>query len=143
MKGMQLLLFLPCAAFVLLAYLTFEVMIFRWSCRLARVPRPTLLRSVSIVLVVIFAVSVAEGILGSAITEAYILGGYPLWEAGFVAFFLGLPVHMAVCSALHARMLRRPLGEGLSVWLVEKTIKLGLISVGAGLMALLILANRA
>ncbi len=52
---------------------------------------------------------------------------------------LGLPV----CSALHAKMLGRPLGEGLSVWLVEKSIKLGLISIGAGLFALLILANKA
>ena len=63
--------------------------------------------------------------------------------AGFVAFFLGLPVHMAVCSSIHAKMLRRPLSEGISVWLVEKSIKLGLISIGLGIVALLILASKA
>ena len=143
MKGMQLALFLGCAAFVLVAYFLFEVMLFRWSCRLAKVPQPGVLRSVAIVLSVLFAVSVAEGALGSVVTEAYNLGGYPLWEAGFVAFFLGLPVHMAVCSSIHAKMLRRPLSEGISVWLVEKSIKLGLISIGLGIVALLILASKA
>ncbi len=143
MKGAPLLLFLACAAFVLISYLLFEIMLFRFSCKLAKVPRPSLLRSASIVIVVIFAVTVAEGALGSLIREAYVLGGYPLWEAGFVAFFLGLPVHMAVCSALHSKMLGRPLSEGLSVWIVEKSIKLGLISVGAGIFALLIFANKA
>ena len=142
MKG-PFLLYLVCGAFVFLAYFVFEVLLFRYSCRLAKVPRPGLLRSVAIVVVVLFAVSLAEGALGGLVREAYVFGGYPLWEAGFVAFFLGLPVHMAVCSALHAKMLGRPLSEGLSVWLVEKSIKLGLISVGAGLFALLILLTKA
>ena len=142
MKG-PLLLYLVCGAFVFVAYFVFEVLLFRYSCRLAKVPRPGFLRSVAIVVVVLFAVSLAEGALGGLVREAYVFGGYPLWEAGFVAFFLGLPVHMAVCSALHAKMLGRPLSEGLSVWLVEKSIKLGLISIGAGIVALLILANKA
>ena len=142
MKG-PILLYLVCGAFVFLAYFVFEVLLFRYSCRLAKVPRPGVLRSVAIVVVVLFAVSLAEGALGGLVREAYVFGGYPLWEAGFVAFFLGLPVHMAVCSALHAKMLGRPLSEGLSVWLVEKSIKLGLISIGAGIFALLILANKA
>ena len=142
MKG-PLFLYLVCGAFVFVAYFIFEVLLFRYSCRLAKVPRPGFLRSVAIVVVVLFAVSLAEGALGGLVREAYVFGGYPLWEAGFVAFFLGLPVHMAVCSALHAKMLGRPLSEGLSVWLVEKSIKLGLISIGAGLFALLILANKA
>ncbi len=142
MKG-PFLLYLICGAFVFLAYFVFEVLLFRYSCRLAKVPRPGFLRSVAIVVVVLFAVSLAEGALGGLVREAYVFGGYPLWEAGFVAFFLGLPVHMAVCSALHAKMLGRPLSEGLSVWLVEKSIKLGLISVGAGIFALLILVNKA
>ena len=142
MKG-PFFLYLVCGAFVFVAYFVFEVLLFRYSCRLAKVPRPGLLRSVAIVVVVLFAVSLAEGALGGLVREAYVLGGYPLWEAGFVAFFLGLPVHMAVCSALHAKMLARPLSEGLAVWLVEKSIKLGLISVGAGIVALLILANKA
>ena len=142
MKG-PLFLYLVCGAFVFVAYFVFEVLLFRYSCRLAKVPRPGFLRSVAIVVVVLFAVSLAEGALGGLVREAYVFGGYPLWEAGFVAFFLGLPVHMAVCSALHAKMLGRPLSEGLSVWLVEKSIKLGLISIGAGLFALLILANKA
>ena len=62
MKGPQLLLFLACGAFVLFAYFVFEVLVFRYSCKLARVPRPTLLRSIAIVIVVLFAVSVAEGV---------------------------------------------------------------------------------
>ena len=134
---------LACGGAVVLFYFAFEVLIFRLSCRLARAPRPTFMRSVGIVFVVLFAVSAVEGLIGSLIREAYILGGYPLWEAGLVAFFIGLPVHMLVASAIHAKMLDMSFVEGLAVWFIEKAIKLGMIAFAAAMVALVLLLAKA
>jgi len=141
--GVKLLLFLVCGGVALLFYFAFEVLIFRLSCRLTGAPRPTLGRSIGIVLVVLVAVSAVEGLISSGIVEAYIAGGYPLWEAGLVAFFVGLPIHMLVASAIHAKMMGMSFIEGFAVWFVEKAIKLGLIAFGAGTIALVLLLSRA
>ena len=140
--GVKLLLFLICGSVVLLFYFAFEVLIFRLSCRLARAPRPSLGRSIGIVLVVLVAISAAEGLVSSILIEAYIAGGYPLWEAGIVAFFVGLPVHMLVASAIHAKMMGMSFAEGFAVWFVEKAIKLGLIAFSVGMVALVLLLAK-
>jgi len=140
--GVNLLLFLLCGGVAVLFYFAFEVLLFRMSCRLARVMQPTFGRSIGIVLVVLVAVSAVEGLIGSILVEAYIAGGYPLWEAGFVAFFICLPVHMLVASAIHAKMMSMSFVEGFAVWFVEKAIKLGLIAFGAGMVAIVLLLAR-
>jgi hypothetical protein len=88
------------------------------------------------------AVFIAEGILGAAVRAAYQAGGYPLWEAGLVIFFVGLPVHMLVSAAIHARLASQSFGDGLSVWFVEKSIKLMMALVLGGLLALVIFSRR-
>jgi hypothetical protein len=140
--GVKLLMFLVCGGVALLFYFLFEVMIFRTACRLAGAPRPTFGRSIGIVLVVLVAVSAVEGLVSTALVEAYIAGGYPLWEAGFVAFFVGLPIHMLVASAIHAKMMGMSFIEGFAVWFVEKAIKLGFLAFGAGTIALVLLLSR-
>jgi hypothetical protein len=140
--GVQLLLLLVCLFVGVLCYFAFEVLIFRLSCRLARAPRPTIGRSIGIVMVVLIAVSAAEGLVSSILIEAYIAGGYPLWEAGLVAFFICLPVHMLVASAIHAKMMAMSFVEGFAVWFVEKAIKLGMIAFVAAMIALVLLLAR-
>ena len=142
MKPLQLLLLLTCAAFVLMAYFAFEVMLFRLSCSLAKLPRPTVPKSVGIVFAVLFAEILTQGALGGIVTEAYLAGGYPLWEAGLVAFCLGLPVHMLVCAGLHAKLMAIRLTDGIAVWVIEKSIKFGVLLVGGGVVGLVFLLGR-
>lgn len=126
----QAMLILACVGFVLISYFFLEVMLLRLSCNLAKVPRPSVVRTMGIVIAVLGAVSIAEGVLGGIINEAYERGGYPLWEAGLVGFFLGLPVHMVVCSAIHAKLAGIPLTHGIAVWFIEKSIKLVMVLIG-------------
>jgi hypothetical protein len=49
---------------------------------------------------------------------------------------------MTICSAIHAKMTRIQLGQGIAVWLVEKLMKLILLAAIVGVVALLILAGQ-
>jgi hypothetical protein len=136
----QVVAVLLCLGTVLFAVLAFEVGAFRLACRLAGVPQPGALRTVGIVLTLLVVPTVADAILAAGLAEVYVAGGYPLWEAGIVEVFVALPVHMAICAAIHARMMNLRLGEGLSVWFVEKALKLGLLLAAVGLVAAFALA---
>lgn len=135
-------LFLVCLAFVVLVYLAFEVLVFRLACRLARVPPPTAARTIGFTFAVLAVAYLAEAVLAAAVVWAYTRGGFPLWEAGLVGFFLGLPVHMLLASVIHTKMMGVSLGEALGVWFVEKSMKLGLVAVAAGLVGVAVLAQR-
>lgn len=141
MKPVQLILVLACVSFVVMAYFAFEVMLFRLSCALAKLPRPSVPRAVGIVCAVALAVAAAEGVLGFAVTQAYIAGNYPLWEAGLVTFLVGLPVHMAVCATVHAWLMDIKFSDGIAVWKIEKGIKAAVIAVGAGVAGLVFLLS--
>ncbi len=116
-----------CLGFFALVLLCFEIFVFRLSCLLSGVPRPGLLRTVSLVTVLLAIPAIVDGFFAAILAEVYLSAGYPLWEAGLVQFFLALPAHMAICSFIHARIMRVRLGEGLSVWFMDKLLKAGVI----------------
>lgn len=138
----QFFFFLICFAFAALVYLAFEVLVFRLACRIARATQPTPAKTIGMTFAVVLAVFVAESVLAAAVERAYALGGFPLWETVLVGFFLGLPVHMALASIIHAKMMRVTLGEALGVWFVEKSMKLGLMAVAAGVIGVIVFAQR-
>ena len=142
MKGAQVLGIFCCLGFVLFAVLAFEVAVFRVSCTLCKVPRPGLVRTAGLVLLMLGVPAAVDGAFGGVLIEVYRATNYPLWEAGLVQFFLALPVHMAICSAIHAKVARIRVGQGLAVWLVEKLLKLALLVAVVGVIALLVLAGR-
>jgi hypothetical protein len=138
----QFFLFLLCFVFFALVYLAFEVLVFRLACRIARANQPTAGRTIAMTFAVVLTVFIAEGVLAAVVKQAYTFGGFPLWEAGLVGFFLGLPVHMALASVIHAKMMSVTLGEAVGVWFVEKSMKLSFMVVGAGLVGVFIFAQR-
>ena len=135
--------FLCCFGVVLVPLLSLEVGLFRLACLLCGVPRPSAVRTLGLVAALLVAPFPIDALAGAVLTEVYIAGGYPLWEAGVVEFFLALPVHLAVCSAVHARMMGVRLADTLAVWFVEKVLKLALVSVCVGFIVLLLLAAKA
>jgi hypothetical protein len=140
-NGAQVLGILCCLGFVLFLALGFEVAIFRIACKLCKVPQPGLLRTVGIVFLLLVVPAFVDGVFGGVLIEVYRATDYPLWEAGLVQFFLALPVHMAICSAIHAKTVGIKVGQGIAVWLVEKLLKLSLLVAVAGIIALLVLAG--
>lgn len=132
-----------CLSGFLMAWLMFELLLFRVSCSLCGVPLPSMFRSVGIVISLLIAPIFVEAVLFAILQEAYTASNYPLWEADLVFAFLALPIHMVMCSVVHARMMQVRVRECLSVWFVEKTIKFAMILPVAGLVILILLAAPA
>ena len=142
MNPAQVVPLLVCVGMVMLTVLGFEVFVFRLSCLICRVPQPGLVRSFGMVGVLLFVPAVVDAVFGAGLAEAYRAGGYPLWEAGLVQFFLALPAHMAICSFIHAQMMNLKLGEGLAVWFVDKLLKAVVLLTLVGGVALLVVLGR-
>lgn len=131
---------LACVGVILLVALGFEIMVFRVACALADVPRPSVPRTVGLVLVLLAVPAIVDALTTAGLIEIYRATRYPLWEVAVVEFFLALPIHMVICSAIHARMMGVPMRDGLAVWLVEKLVKFGLFLPVGGLAVLVLLA---
>jgi hypothetical protein len=138
----QAIALLCCVGFVLSVVLAFEVAVFRLACAVCKVPQPGVIRTAGVVVVLLVVPAVVDAVVGGALYEVYKASEYPLWEAGLVQFFIALPVHMTICSAIHAKMVKIHMGQGISVWLVEKLMKLILLAAVVGVVALLILAGQ-
>ncbi len=141
MNPVQLVLVLACVAAVLAAFFAFEIAIFRVSCRMSGLPTPHFLRAAAVVSVLLSVPGVIDAVVFGLLDSAYRASNYPLWEAKLVQFALALPVHMAICSALHARMIGVRLADAVSVWLVEKFLKL-LIVLGLAAVVAIALLSR-
>ena len=142
MNPAQLVPVLVCLGVVMLTLLGFEVFVFRLSCMICGVPQPGLFRSFGTVSVLLLVPAVVDAVFGAGLTQAYRAGGYPLWEAGLVQFFLALPAHMAICSFIHAQMMNLKLGEGLAVWFVDKLLKAVVLLTLVGGVALLLVLGQ-
>ena len=136
-----LILLLLCALFMLGTLFVFEVVLFRVACALCRVPQPGAVRTVGLVTLLLVLPTVADAVLGTVLYEAYVAGEYPLWEAGVIEFILALPVHMVLCSAIHSWIMSIRVREGLTVWFVEKLIKLTIVAAVVGTFAVLVMAT--
>ena len=133
---------LCCLGTLLAAVVAFEVGVFRLACGLCRVPLPPHGRTLGLVATLLVVPAVVDAVFSGLLYEVYTAAAAPLWEAGLVQFFLALPAHMAICSAIHSRFLRLPLGDGLAVWLVEKLLKLGLLLVGGAIVGGVVLVAK-
>ena len=143
MNGPAVILFaMLCLAMILFLVVSFEVATFLMACKLSDVPSPGLMRGFGIVMVLLVIPGIFDAIFGSVLFEIYKAADYPLWEAGLCQFFLALPMHMGLCAVIHAKMMGLKLGQGLTVWLVEKVLKLGVAAVIAGVVAMFFLAGQ-
>ncbi len=138
----QVLAVIVCAGFTLLLFLTAWVIFFRLSCRLCKLPPPSVPRTLGIVLITFVATSLAEAALAGVVRGTYSGLNLPLWEAGFTAFFLGLPIDMAVNAGVHAGMMRIPASKGVEVWFVQRVMLLGVILAVGGFAALAYFAGQ-
>ena len=142
MNAGQAIAVLLCLGTFLFLILAFEVAVFLIACAACRVPRPGVLRTVGLALLLVAVPSVVDAIFSGALYEIYKATNYPLWEAGLVSFFISLPVHMTICSVIHAKVVRIRVTEGVAVWLVEKLIKLTLLTALVGMIAVLLLLSK-
>ena len=123
----QDLLILVCITFTLFVVLTAWIVFFRLSCRLCKLPSPSVLRTLGIVVITFVAATFTEFLMAASVRETYFKLNLPLWEAGFAAFFVGLPIDMAVNAGIHSLMMKIPMGKGIEVWFVQRVMLFGVI----------------
>ena len=131
-----------CAGFTLLVVLTAWVVFFRLSCRLCKLPSPSVPRTLGIVSITFVATILADAALAGVVRGTYSGMNLPLWEAGFTAFFLGLPIDMVVNAGIHAGMMKIPASKGVEVWFVQRVMLLGVILAIVGFATLAYFAGQ-
>ena len=134
----QVLAVVVCAGFTLLVVLAAWVVFFRLSCRLCKLPPPSVSRTLGIVLITFVATSLAEAMLTGVVRVSYDGMNLPLWEVGFASFFLGLPVDMIINAGVHGVMMKIPFGKGVEVWFVQRAM-LSAVLLAVGLFVALAL----
>ena len=128
------LLFIPGVLF-LLTY------IFRLSCVLCGLPRPSVLTAFGVMLLIRVSTFVPEAIMNLIVTESCKAAGVPLWEASLIILFLFLPIDLLISAALHAGLMSIKFGKGIEVWFVQMLIYLSIAVAIAFAIILVILAR--
>lgn len=133
---------LCCVGVVLLGILAVAVLLFRLACAMAGLRRPGVFKAAWIVAVTFVVLSVVEGILAGIVRAVYQDLNFPLWEAGLVTFFLGLPLDLVIASGIHAAFLRVRFGKSVEVWFAHRLILLTIVMAVAGVSAVVVLASN-
>ena len=117
--------------------------IFRVSCVLCGLPKPSVLAAAGIMSVNFVADAIALTILEQIVGAGAQAAGVPRWEAWIVTRFLDLPVDLAISAGLHAGLMGIKFGKGIEVWFVQRLIQLSIVAavVFVAVLVYLIQAN--
>jgi hypothetical protein len=104
------------------------IYIFRQSCVLCGLPKPTVLASAGIISVNFVADAIALSILEEVVWRGAQAINVPRWESWIVTRFLDLPVDLAISAGLHAGLMGIKFGKGIEVWFVQRLIQLSIVA---------------
>jgi hypothetical protein len=123
-------LLLACCVLLMLApaALFLVTFIYRWSCVLCGLPRPTVLVAAGIMFVGWLSLAMAVGVLELIVREVCGAAGVPLWEAGIVLFFLALPLDLTVSAGIESGLMGVRFGKGVELWYTQRLIQLSILA---------------
>lgn len=142
---MQGVMFLACCfVLVLLIPLVLFLLtyVYRLSCSLSGLPKPSVLSAAGVMMVTVVSVGVAESIMGWAVEASCANAGLPRWEAGVITFFLALPVDLVIASAIHAGLTNMRFGKAIEVWFIQRLIYLVVLAAVVFVAALYVLVKQ-
>jgi hypothetical protein len=109
--------------------------VFRQSCVLCGLPRPSVPTAAGVLLLIRVGTTVSEAVLNAVVQQSCQAAGLPRWEAGIIVFFLLLPVDLLISAALHSALMNIKFGKGIEVWFVQMLMYLA-IGLVAGVVGL-------
>jgi hypothetical protein len=117
--------------------------IYRVSCSLCGISKPTVLTAAGVMLVTWVSIAVAESIMGKLVEYSCERAGLPRWEAGIIIVFLFFPVDLVISSTIEAGLMGLKVGKGIEVWFVQRLIYLSILAACAfiGVIIYLIQTN--
>ena len=128
---MNALAFLCCCVFVLmmvpvaLFLLTF---IYRWSCVLCGLPKPTVLVASGIMFVAWLSLVMAVAVLETFVHEVCALAGLPRWEARIIVYLLALPLDLLISAGIESGLMGARFGKGVEMWYTQRLILLSILA---------------
>ena len=134
---MGLLIAFACCFFLLMLVpvaLFLVTFIYRWSCVLCGLPKPTVVVASGIMFVAWVSLVMAVGVLRAVVYEACKAGGLPQWEAGIIVFLLALPLDLLVSAGIESGLMGVRFGKGVELWYTQRLIQLSILAA-AGLVA--------
>lgn len=142
--GNPLVAFL-CCFFVLMMVpvaLFLVTFIYRWSCVLCGLPRPTVLVASGIMFVAWLSLVMAVGVLRVVVHEACSAAGLPKWEASIIVFLLALPVDLLISAGIESGLMGVPFGKGVEMWYTQRLIQLSIVAAVGLVIGLVVLAQQ-
>ena len=128
------LLMVPVALFLL----TF---IYRWSCVLCGLPKPTVLVASGIMFVAWLSLVMAVAVLEMVVHEACAWAGLPLWEARIIVSLLALPLDLLISAGIESGLMGARFGKGVELWYTQRLILLSILAA-VGLVVGIVLLIR-
>ena len=116
-------------AVVIVFFLLFLVTyVFRKSCVLCGLPKPSVMTAFGVMLLIWVSKTVSQAVMEVIVAESCRAAGVPRWEAVVIIFFLFLPIDLVLSSAIHAGLAGIRFGKGIEVWFVQRLIQLGILT---------------
>jgi hypothetical protein len=124
------LAFIFCCFFILMMVpvtLFLVTFIYRWSCVLCGLPKPTVLVASGIMFVAWLSLLMAVGVLRAVVHEACTAAGLPRWEAGIIVFLLALPMDLLISAGIESGLMGVRFGKGVEMWYTQRLIQLSIV----------------
>ena len=116
--------------------------VFRKSCVLCGLPKPSVMTAFGVMLLIWVSKTVSQAVMEVIVAESCRAAGVPRWEAVVIIFFLFLPIDLVISSGIHAGLMGIRFGKGIEVWFVQRLITLGLIAAVVFVAALVVLVQN-
>ena len=102
--------------------------IFRQSCVLSGLPKPSVIAATGHLFLISIAQFLTDLIMVQVVEWGCDQAGVPRWEAHIIIFFLFLPIDLVISSGIHASLMGIKFGKGVEVWFVQRLIYLSIVA---------------
>jgi hypothetical protein len=137
---------LLCFCFVLVmmlpAALFLVTFIYRWSCVIVGLPKPSVLVAAGIMFVAWLSLVLAVGVLELIVREACAAAGVPRWEAGIIVFLLALPLDLSISAAIESGLMSVRFGKCVELWYTQRLIQLTIIAAVGFVIGVIVLVRQ-
>lgn len=116
--------------------------IYRWSCALCGLPKPTVLVASGIMFVAWLSLVMAVGLLRVVVLEACAAGRLPKWEAEIIVFLLALPIDLLISAGIESGLMGVAFGKGVEMWYTQRLIQLSIVAAIGLLAGLVVLIQQ-
>ena len=116
--------------------------IYRWSCTLCGLPKPTVLVASGIMFVAWLSLVMAVGVLRVVVHEVCATVGLPKWEASIIVFLLAMPIDLLISAGIESGLMGVPFGKGVEMWYTQRLIQLSIVAAIGLVIGLVVLAQQ-